>query len=123
MTRRAHWGLTRSTATNAALLITIEPLALVVLSPVLLGERLRRSEALGATLALTGAMLVVVNGIPGLTHALLPRWRGDVLLVLSGLAYAAYSFLGRPLLKHRAALLITTRSTVWGAVGLLPLFL
>jgi drug/metabolite transporter (DMT)-like permease len=116
-----HWGLARSTATNAALLITIEPLALVLFGPVLLGERLRRSEALGAALALAGATLVVVNGIPGLTQALLPRWRGDVLLVLSGLAYAAYSFLGRPILKHRPALPVTAHSILWGVPGLVPL--
>src|SRR5262249_14280235 len=87
----------------------------------LLGERLRGSEAFGAVLALTGATLVVVNGIPGLTQEVLPRWRGDVLLVLSGLAYAAYSFLGRPILKHRPALPVTTLSIVWGVPGLAPL--
>src|SRR2546422_5361498 len=108
-----HWGLARSTATNAALLITVEPLALVLLGPLLLGERLRGMEAFGAALALTGATLVVVNGIPGLTHEVLPRWRGDLLLVLSGLAYAAYSLIGRPILKHRPALAVTTLSIVW----------
>ncbi len=117
----SHWGLARSTATNAALLVTVEPLALVLLGPLLLGERLRRSEAFGAALALTGATLVVVNGIPGVTHALLPRWRGDVLLVLAGLAYAAYSFLGRPILKHRPALPVTAQSILWGVPGLVPL--
>ncbi len=116
-----HWGLARSTATNAALLITVEPLALVLLGPLLLGERLRRSDAVGATLALAGATLVIVNGIPGLTHALLPWWRGDVLLVLAGLAYAAYSFLGRPILKHRPALPVTAHSILWGLPGLVPL--
>ena len=116
-----HWGLARSTATNAALLITVEPLALVLLGPLLLGERLRGMEAFGAALALTGATLVVVNGIPGLTHEVLPRWRGDLLLVLSGLAYAAYSLIGRPILKHRPALAVTTLSIVWGVPGLVPL--
>src|SRR5213594_1747089 len=116
-----HWGLARSTATNAALLIVAEPLALVLLGPVLLGERLRRSEALGAALALMGAAIVVVNGIPGLTLALLPRWRGDVLLVLSGFAYAAYSVLGRPILKRHPALPVTAQSILWAVPGLVPL--
>jgi|SRR5262245_57081895 len=116
-----HWGLARSTATNAALLIVTEPLGLILLGPLVLHERLRRAEAFGAALALTGALLVVVNGIPGLTHALLPRWRGDVLLVLSGFAYAAYSVLGRPILKHRPALPVTALSILWGVPGLVPL--
>ena len=116
-----HWGLARSTATSAALLIVAEPLGLILLGPVVLREHLRRSEAFGAGLALIGATLVVVNGIPGLTHALLPRWRGDLLLVLSGLAYAAYSILGRPILKHRPALPVTALSALWGVPGLVPL--
>ena len=37
-----NWGLARSTASNAALLITVEPAAVILLSPLLLGERLTR---------------------------------------------------------------------------------
>src|SRR4029453_16855112 len=56
----SHWGIAWSTTTNAALLIVVEPLSLMLLSPVYLGERLSRREAVGATLAITGTMLVVV---------------------------------------------------------------
>ena len=38
----SHWGLARSTATNAALLIIVEPLSIMALSPPLHGERLRK---------------------------------------------------------------------------------
>src|SRR5206468_544687 len=80
----SHWGLVVSSATNAALLIVVEPLTLVALGPLLLGERLTRREAAGAAVAVAGALLVVLNGVPGLTLEILPRWRGDLLLVLSG---------------------------------------
>jgi drug/metabolite transporter (DMT)-like permease len=115
-----NWGIAHSTASNAALLITVEPAALIVLSPLLLGERLSGREALGAALALAGAALVVVNGIPGLTHALVPHWRGDLVLILSGVAYAAYSLLARPVLLRHPALVVTACSVVWGAAAMLP---
>src|SRR6266540_4783265 len=67
-----NWGIAHSTATNAALLITVEPVALILLSPFVLGERLSRLEKVGALLTLVGATLVVVNGVPGLSVALLP---------------------------------------------------
>ncbi|PYM64539.1 MAG: EamA family transporter, partial [Candidatus Rokuibacteriota bacterium] len=89
----ANWGIAASTATNAALLIVVEPVALMLLGPTLLDERLTSREALGAALAVAGAALVVVNGIPGVTRQLVPHWRGDLLLVLSALAYASYSLL------------------------------
>jgi len=116
----SNWGIASSTATNAALLIVVEPVSLMLLSPLYLGERLSRREALGAALAVAGTAVVVVNGIPGVTEKLVPHWQGDVLLVLSGLAYASYSLLGRRVLERHAALGVTTRSLVWGTVALLP---
>ena len=117
----AHWGIAYSTATNAALLIVVEPLAIMLLGPPLLGERLTRHEALGAALAVTGAVLVVADGVPGLTATLAPHWRGDLLLVLAGLAYASYSLLGRGVLARRHALAVTADSIVWGACVMAPL--
>ncbi len=117
----SHWGLARSTATNAALLIIVEPLSIMALSPRLLGERLRRREVAGGALALLGAVLVVLNGVPGLTLALAPHWRGDLLLVLAGLAYGAYTLIGRGVLARHSPLVVTARSIVWGAVVMVPL--
>jgi drug/metabolite transporter (DMT)-like permease len=117
----SHWGIARSSATNAALLIVVEPLTLVVLGPLLLRERLTRREAAGAAVAVAGAALVVLNGVPGVTLEILPRWRGDILLVLSGLAYASYSLLGRTVLTETNAAAITAHSIVWGALVMAPL--
>jgi drug/metabolite transporter (DMT)-like permease len=117
----ANWGIERSTATNAALLITVEPITVILLAPLTLGERLGRREALGAALALAGATLVVVNGIPGLTAALVPHWQGDLLLLASGAAYGSYSLIGRHVLARHAAVVVTARSMLWGAVALVPL--
>jgi drug/metabolite transporter (DMT)-like permease len=117
----SHWGIARSTATNAALLITVEPISLILLSPWVLGERLTRREGAGALLALLGATLVVVNGIPGLSLTVVPHWRGDLLLLLAGLAYASYSLFGREVLTRHSSLAVTAWSIAWGAVAMTPL--
>lgn len=116
-----NWGIAHSTATNAALLITVEPVALILLSPFFLGERLSRREKVGALFTLVGAALVVVNGVPGVSVTLLPHWRGDLLLVLSGLAYAGYSLIGRGVLARHAALPVTAWSILWGVATMAPL--
>jgi drug/metabolite transporter (DMT)-like permease len=117
----SHWGLARSTATNAALLIVVEPVSIMLLSPPLLGERLRRREAVGATVALLGVVLVVLDGVPGLTRALASHWRGDLLLVAAGVAYGAYTLIGRDVLARHRPLVVTARSIAWGAVVMVPL--
>ncbi len=116
-----NWGITYSSATNAALLIIVEPLTMLLLGPAVLGERLTRREAVGAALAVLGALLVVADGIPGVTLRVLPRWRGDVLLALSGVAYAVYSLLARPVLTPANATAVTARSILWGGVAMAPL--
>ena len=116
-----NWGIVYSSATNAALLIIVEPITMLLLGPAVLGERLTRREALGAALAVVGALIVVADGIPGVTRSVLPRWRGDVMLALSGVAYAVYSLLGRPVLTPANSIAVTRRSIVWGAVAMAPL--
>src|SRR5215467_11549534 len=104
-----------STATNGALLITVEPIALILLSPWYLGERLSRQGAIGAALTIAGTAVLVVNGIPGVTEKLVPHWAGDLVLVVAGVAYASYSLLGRRVLERHPPLSVTIRSLVWGA--------
>ena len=116
----ANWGLERSTVTNAALLIIVEPIAVITLSPRLLGERLSRREAAGAAVALLGTVVVVVNGIPGITERIAPHWQGDLLLVTSGLAFASYSLIGRSVLARRPAIPVTVTSVAWGGLALVP---
>ena len=116
----SHWGIVRSTATNAALLIIVEPMSVILLAPSLLGERLTRREGVGAILALAGTMLVVVNGIPGLSEHLVPHWRGDALLILAGIAYGSYSLFGREVLLRHDPLRVTAQSILWGALAMAP---
>jgi drug/metabolite transporter (DMT)-like permease len=119
----SHYGLANSTVTNAALLIVVEPVSLIALAPVVLGERPKRAEAAGGALALLGMVLVVVNGVPGVTEHIAPHWQGDVLLVVAGVAFASYTLIGRDVLARREPLGVTVWSIVWGAAGIAPLAL
>ena len=116
----SNWGIAHSTATNGALLITVEPIAMILLSPWYLGERLSRRGAIGAALTILGTVVLVVNGIPGVTEKLVPHWAGDLVLVLAGVAYASYSLLGRRVLDRHPPMAVTTTSLIWGAAALLP---
>ena len=92
-----NWGMARSTATNAALLITVEPISLILLSPLFLGERLSGGKARRRPHPRGRGARRGRTAFPGVSVALAPHWRGDILL-LSGLSYAAYSLIGRGVL-------------------------
>jgi len=113
-------GMAHSTASNAALLITVEPTAVILLSPLLLGERLTWREGAGGALAVVGGAIVLLNGVPGLTVSVAPHWKGDLLLVLSGLAYASYTLIGRDVLGRYPALPVTAWSILWGGAAMVP---
>jgi drug/metabolite transporter (DMT)-like permease len=74
----AHWGLLRSTAANGSLLIIVEPLAIMALSPLMLGERLRRHEVA----VLLGDAVTVYTGV-------------GAVLIVAGLVLTAKSSLAR----------------------------
>jgi O-acetylserine/cysteine efflux transporter len=84
-------GLTRTTATNAALLQGLECVFVVILAALLLREAIGRSVAVAIVLATVG--LVVLEGGGGLTGPGV----GDALVLLGALSAAAYTILARGL--------------------------
>ena len=114
------YGVRRSTATNAALLIGTEPLAVVVLGALLLGEPLTRARIVALTLGVLGATILVTNGIPLLTVAYAPHVAGDLLLVVHGVAWAIYTIAGKSLLERYDPIAVATASLAVALPLLIP---
>jgi drug/metabolite transporter (DMT)-like permease len=114
------YGLRRSTATNAALLIGTEPLGVVLLSALVLGESLTRARTIALVLGIVGATVLVTNGIPFLTvtYALHPV--GDLLLVAHGFAWAVYTVAAKGLLARHDPLAVSTASLLIALPFLIP---
>jgi len=79
-----------TTSNNTSLIHGGTPFAIVVLSIVILHEKVTRGEVLGIALALSGAVIIVIGGDP----ARLMRLGfniGDILVLLSMLSWAFYT--------------------------------
>ncbi|MHB1501211.1 MAG: DMT family transporter [Candidatus Dormibacteria bacterium] len=103
-----YWGLSLSTATDMALLIGAEALATVVLSVLLLGERIRRVETLGLVLGGGGIYLIVAGGLRlpggfGSGHLL-----GNLLILLSLLLEACFTIVGKTVVSRYPPFLVTS---------------
>ncbi len=108
-------GLTRTTATDGALIQGLESVFVVILAAVLLHEAIGRSVAFAIVLATVG--LVVLEGGGGLTGPGV----GDALVLFGALSAAAYTILARRLDPADDPLSVTAVQFAVAALASLPL--
>jgi drug/metabolite transporter (DMT)-like permease len=86
----AYLGLQRTTATNAALLNSFIPIATMAIAWAFQGKTLRRIEALGVAISLTGALTIVARGDP-VVLAELNLNVGDLWMLVAVFDWALYT--------------------------------
>ncbi len=115
----AYLALVHTTATNAALLNSFIPIAIIAISW-FIGHRATRVESIGVVVSFVGVMTIVSRGDPAVLAGLSLN-AGDLWMLAAVLSWALYT-LGlkwRPAGVHPMALLATL--TVIGLVVLAPL--
>lgn len=110
-------GQRLSTATNASLLIGVEPVAIVLLSAVFLGEMMTVLKTTAIALGLAGSSLIVLQAWPW-DAQLTPRLKGDALLFLHGVLWALFSVIGKPVLRKVDSLTFTALAIVFALAAL-----
>ena len=89
-------GLQLSTPINSSVVITLTPVLLVVLTAVFLKERITWTKALGISIGLAGAMMLIFFGPR--TQANAPNIPlGNLLFVVNASSYAIYLIMVKPL--------------------------
>lgn len=109
-------GQDLSTSTNAALLVGFEPISIIILSALFLGEPLTARSALAVACGLLGSALIVLQGPPWAAQ-LTPHWKGDALLFLHAVCWSLYTVIGKGALERTPPAVFTGLTT---AVALLP---
>ncbi len=110
-------ALVLTSAGSAALVMAMQPAAIVLMGMLILRERLPTGRLLGIGLAIAGVLLVSgVTFAGGGPDALL----GNALMAGSILAYGAYATQGRVLGANQPAVLITAAGFATGLMFLLP---
>ena len=114
-------GVHLSTATNASLLILLEPMSIVLCARLLLGERMGPRRTLGLLLGLAGAVAVVTEGLTaGPTLLREEHLLGNALLALSGLLWGLYTPLMKPLAGHRDPVALAFGAVVFAFALFVP---
>ena len=117
----ASYGIQRSSATNASLLIGVEPLAVVVMGVIVLGESLAATRVAALALGTIGATMLVAGGVPFVAVAYERHVAGDLLLAASAFTWGIYTIAGKRLLDRYEAQALSAASLVVALPCLVPL--
>lgn len=88
-------GLNLSSSINAGIIMTINPILVVILSFLILKERITWQKSVGILIGATGAILLTLTAGTGSGDSLL----GDLFLFINAVSYAVYLVLVKPLMK------------------------
>ncbi len=112
-------GLQYTTASNASLYTTTGPITIMLLSALVLGERITWRKAAGVALAVAGVL--VVMGPAKLTSLELDEHiLGDLLVLASLVMWGLFTVFGKKLTDQLGALRVTAWVTVIGAAWMAP---
>ena len=109
-------ALARTSAANTSLLIALNPIVTLLLSP-FVGERLVRTQVLGAMLAFAGAVLVISRGDLGELLALRVD-TGDLLALAAAACWATFNLTSRLVVDRLPAATVNLAVYFGGAVAL-----
>lgn len=109
------YGVVTTTATNASLILGLNPLTTALLASIFVGEKFNRNLGFGILFGLSGVVLVVVSKSPDSSMGL--SGRGDAIMFLAMLAYVIGGLLTKKLLETTIpTLVVTAYSTVIGGI-------
>jgi drug/metabolite transporter (DMT)-like permease len=117
-----YWGLRLTTATNGALLNSASPIFIVLLSIVLLHERLNLRAWAGTLISFAGVVTVICRGDPALILSLQLNL-GDFWILVATLSWAGYTICLRWRPADLRGLDFLTLLALLGALFTAPLYL
>ena len=112
-------GVALSTPGVGSILALMEPIAIVPLSFLFLGERPSGKRLIGIAIGLVGALFVVLGDeLPSGDVAGPERRLGNILLAIQGAMWAVYTVAAKPLVGRHSALSVSCWSTAIGCLVL-----
>jgi drug/metabolite transporter (DMT)-like permease len=112
-------GLQYTTATNGSIYTTTGPITILLLSAVVLGERISLRKATGVAVAMIGVLIVM--GWNTLSSFELGNIKGDLLILTSLVMWALFTVFGKRVIDELGALRVTAWATILGTVSMIPL--
>lgn len=108
-------GLNLSSSINSGIIMTVNPILVVILSFFLLNEKITGLKAIGILLGAAGAILLTLKAGTAMGDSIL----GDLFLFINAASYAVYLVIAKPLMKKYAPLTVITYVFTFGLLFVL----
>lgn len=111
-------GLNLTTPIQAAIILTANPILVMIAAAVIAGERITRLKMVGIALGIAGALLLILQRptLPAGSDELL----GNVLIFLNAVSYAVYLVLVKRLMREYQLMTVMTWVFLPGLLMVLP---
>jgi drug/metabolite transporter (DMT)-like permease len=110
-------GLMRTSPVHASIIMVATPILVLVLSGILLGERITRAKTLGVVLGAAGALVLILSGSGGHGGSSL---LGDVFIFINASSYAVFLVMVKPLMSKYSAVTVMAWCFLVGSLIVVP---
>jgi drug/metabolite transporter (DMT)-like permease len=112
-------GLNLTSPVNASLIMTVNPVLVLLVSAALLGTPVTARKIAGIALGMAGAGALLIMGARAET--LHTSWQGDLMVLINATSYGFYLVLVKPLMAKYKPLTVIAWVFLFGAMFVLPI--
>ncbi len=111
-------GLSRTSEINSSIMMTSNPLLVLIIAAIVINERITLTKIIGIVLGGIGATMIILSkDVDGGNSSL----TGDLLILANSASYAIYLVLVKPLMKKYPPLVVISWVFLFGTIFALPL--
>ncbi len=113
-------GLNWTTPINASLIMLTTPVLVLIISVIMLRERMTWLKITGVVISLIGAAFLIMYGKPNIPTVGDKRWLGDFLILVNASSYGIYLVLVKSMMKKYHPLTVVKWSFFFGLLVIIP---
>tara|TARA_B100000787_G_scaffold152801_1_gene126683 strand:+ start:1257 stop:2141 length:885 start_codon:yes stop_codon:yes gene_type:complete len=111
-------GLNITTPINAAIIMTSNPILVIIAASIILHNVITRQKIIGLALGIIGALLIILFNADFSFDA--TTWQGDVMILMNAASYGVYLVIVKPLMTKYQPLTIIKWVFTFGLIYVLP---
>jgi drug/metabolite transporter (DMT)-like permease len=111
-------GLMRTSPIDSSIIMVATPILVLVMSSILIGERITWRKIFGVVLGAAGAVALILLSTTGATTG--SSWLGDLFILINATSYAVFLVIVKPLMSRYSAITVMSWCFLFGLLLVTP---